>query len=312
MYNILIKFSSPDTHPDSLAGMMGLSFGFTHAWLFLCNTTIFALTICVLIGCRTPAESDYSLINADHTLLTASFGEECVNASISVIPDSYRTGLAGACRVKNGSATCETSPPGHPSLNWINMFESDLTFLASTKTSNQTLPASPSDTTSNSTITSCLNLIALNPIDHTYNNRLASALLALLAVCIVLNFATTAIAPFCDAAFSLRFFFPALVEEILLVTCLGIYLGIMNNEGTSYITPEHEHDIDGMAVLGVGFWLLLSAFAVRAASTPALLVTTVLVAASIPLLVISLVFCVLGCGESIGSSVKLIGVVYQY
>ncbi|OAQ57369.1 protein kinase-like domain [Pochonia chlamydosporia 170] len=269
--------------------------------------SIFALTLCVLSGCRTSAESKYSLINADHTLLTASFGEDCVKAGISVIPDLYKTGLAGACRVKDGSATCESSPPGHPSLNWIDMFESDLNLAAS---ANTTTPRPPGS--SNSTIAHCLNVIASNPVDHAYNNRLASALLALLAICIVLNIATTAVALFSVSAFALPVFFPGLVDEILLVTCLGIYLGIMNHEAGSYIMQDHQHDIDGKAVLGVGFWLLLSTFAVRALSMPALLATTVLVAVSIPLVVISLVLCVVGCAEAVAGTVEFVPVIYYF
>lgn len=75
--------------------------------------------------------------------------------------------------------------------------------------------------------------------------------------------------------------------------------------------PEHEHDIDGKAGLGIGFWLLLCTFAVRAVSTPPLLATTVLVALSIPIVVIGLAFSLIGCAD-VSSTADVVSVFYHF
>ncbi len=73
---------------------------------------------------------------------------------------------------------------------------------------------------------------------------------------------------------------------------------------------EHLHDVDAKAVLGVGFWLLVSAFAARAVSMTALLVTTVVVAVGVPLLAIWLVLALFGCGSAGVVVVRGVGGLY--
>ena len=182
--------------------------------------------------------------------------------------------------------TSSPSPPGHPSLSWISLFSADLVLA--------------SNTSSSPTITHhCLSLISSTPINHASNNRLATALLALLAASVVLNLATTAVALLLSggSAFALPVFFTALVDEVLLVAAVGLYLGIMNHEAGAYVMREHVRGVDGKAVLGVGFWLLLGALAVRVVSMPALVVTTVVVGVGVPLVVVYLIFVVCGCSR---------------
>ena len=249
-------------------------------------------------------ESNYSLINADRALLAASFGADCVSAGISVIPDVYKTGLAGACRVHPTSTTCSPSPPGHPSLSWTALFSSDL-LLAST---------APNTTTSPDTIAHCLDLIASAPVNHAHNDRLAAALLALLAFSAVLNVAATLVALFRPSAFCLPVFFPALVDEVLLVAAGGVYLGILNHEVGPYIVRGHAvdgsvHVVDGGSVLGIGFWLLLSVLAVRVVSMPALVVGTVGtvgVVIAVPVLVVCLVCSCICCSDSVSGPVQYV------
>lgn len=56
---------------------------------------IFAVTICILSGCRTNSQGSYSLINCDRQTLEIVFGEECGNTSVAVLPDTYKLGLSG-------------------------------------------------------------------------------------------------------------------------------------------------------------------------------------------------------------------------
>ena len=142
-----------------------------------------------------------------------------------------------------------------------------------------------------------MKLIEEKGVNHGFNDRLAVALRALLIVSILLDITTLIIAILSDSAFGMWVFLPAFIDEIILVVCLGIYIGILNHELGEYISePQNYSD---KAILGVGFWMLLGIFSVRAISSPALLIITLLVALSIPLAFISLLFLILGCGSSL-------------
>jgi hypothetical protein len=70
-----------------------------HADFDACTNTIpkaiFAVTICILSGCRTKSQGNYSLINYDRQTLGIVFGENCGNTSAVLLPDTYKLGLSG-------------------------------------------------------------------------------------------------------------------------------------------------------------------------------------------------------------------------
>jgi hypothetical protein len=140
-----------------------------------------------------------------------------------------------------------------------------------------------------------MKLIEEKGVNHGFNDRLAVALRALLIVSILLDITTLIIAILSDSAFGMWVFLPAFIDEIILVVCLGIYIGILNHELGEYMSEPKDYS--DKAILGVGFWMLLGIFSVRAISSPALLIITLLVALSIPLAFISLLFLILGCGS---------------
>ncbi|KAH7397911.1 hypothetical protein BKA64DRAFT_52818 [Cadophora sp. MPI-SDFR-AT-0126] len=253
-------------------------FGVSHAWLSFCNISIFAVTICILASCRTVSESKYSLINIDRVFLTKAFGDDCVNAS-SHIPDVYKVGLSGACRVTDGDIQCKTHLP--PSLNWAELLEAD--YAASNTTGSQP-----------DILKKCTELIHDQGVNHAFNDRLAVAMLALLVISIILNVCQLAIALFNESAFGMLIFVPAFLDEVILVVCLGLYLGISNHEVGEYI-PDGTR-VSDMSILGVGFWMLLAIFCMRAISSPALFIVTVIIVVSIPIAIVSLLLCL--CGGS--------------
>ncbi|GAB1315301.1 hypothetical protein MFIFM68171_05511 [Madurella fahalii] len=309
--------TSSDLNPSSSSK---LGFYFSHAWMSFCNLVIFALTICIFIGCRTPAESSYGLINAPYSLLTASFGEECVNSSLVALPEKYTVGLAGSCRLTNTTTTCSSHPPGWPSLNWVQLYESDLLdTLSNLRNTTATTFQNAATTSTISTLNHCLSLTQSSAVDHAFNNRLASGLLALLVFSFLMNLAITSTAIFIQALYKSEsafrrepIFYLGLFDEILLVTCLGIYMGIMNHEVGGYIIHERRHEISQNAVLGIGFWLLFAVFGLRVVSHPALFVTTVLVALAIPVIFVSLTICCIWGMASLASAFKTVTVVYYY
>jgi hypothetical protein len=141
-----------------------------------------------------------------------------------------------------------------------------------------------------------MKLIEEKGVNHEFNDRLAVALRALLIVSILLDITTLIIAILSDSAFGIWVFLPAFIDEIILVVCLGIYIGILNHELGEYMSEPQDYS--DKAILGVGFWMLLGIFSVRAISSPSLLIITLLVALSVPLAFISLLFLILGCGSS--------------
>lgn len=140
-----------------------------------------------------------------------------------------------------------------------------------------------------------MELIAEKKVDHALNDKLATALLSLLIVSIVLDIIAPVIATFTFSAFGYPVFFVALLDWIILVVCLGIYVGILNHEVGQYIPHARLREVSDMTILGVGFWMLLGIFGGRAISHPILFVITVVIIILIPLIPILLLLYMCGC-----------------
>jgi hypothetical protein len=153
-----------------------------------------------------------------------------------------------------------------------------------------------------------MKLIGEKGVNHGLNDRLAVALLALLVVSIILDVTALIIAILSDSAFGIAVFLPAFLDEVILLVCLGIYLGILNHEVGQYMSQELQ-DYSDKAILGVGFWMLLGIFSVRTISSPSLLIITLLVALAIPLAFISLLLFIFGCGSSLADGADLVRII---
>ncbi|OAA55181.1 hypothetical protein ISF_08102 [Cordyceps fumosorosea ARSEF 2679] len=66
--------------------------------LLCLDPSILALTICVLVSCRTSSESSYSLLNIDQKLLKQTLGDQCYESTEDFRPDAYRIGLSESKR----------------------------------------------------------------------------------------------------------------------------------------------------------------------------------------------------------------------
>jgi hypothetical protein len=62
---------------------------------FLLFVGLFALSICVLAGCRSSMEKNYSLLNWPRSTIGLIWGQECEDATASIIPDIYKFGTSG-------------------------------------------------------------------------------------------------------------------------------------------------------------------------------------------------------------------------
>ncbi|KEZ45885.1 hypothetical protein SAPIO_CDS1255 [Scedosporium apiospermum] len=202
-------------------------------------------------------------MNADHDFLQKMLGEQCYNASEPFIPDSYRIGLSGACRIEKEATACENRLL---KVNWVTLFEADV--IAANATGNQA-----------AILDQCIEGLHEEGVDHAFTSRLAAAIFALLIISIFLNVGALAVAAWTGSGFIKPVFIIELVDEMILVTCIGIFIGIINHEVGRYIPDTLRlRDVDDKQILGVGFWMLVAMFATRAVSHPLLFITTLVVA----------------------------------
>ncbi|PKS08364.1 hypothetical protein jhhlp_005308 [Lomentospora prolificans] len=241
------------------------------------GSVIFALTICVLASCRSTSESAYSLIKTDQVFFQKFLGDECYNASKPFVPNEYRIGLSGSCRIKDDVTACKSH---YPRINWVTLFEEDVTAANATVDQRAILDQ-------------CVGTLHEKGVNHGLTNRLAAAMFALLIISVFLNAGALAAAAWCGSGFGKSVFIIELVDEMILVTCIGIFIGIGNHEiGGYYPDTLRLRDIDDKAILGVGFWLLIAMFTTRAISHPFLFIITLIVALLILILpLIILWFC---------------------
>ncbi|SPO07029.1 uncharacterized protein DNG_09723 [Cephalotrichum gorgonifer] len=248
----------------------------SQVWLLVCNIGIFALAICVLASCRSPSEANYSLLNFDRPFLRKIIGDECFRAS---------EGFARtwACREVDGAMDCEGRGQ---KLEWVTLFEADL--VAANTTDDQAFK-----------LDGCMDTLNGEGVDHALAGKLATALFALLISSTILGLCALIVAFVCGSGFALPVFVLGLIDEIIIITCIGLFIGIINHEVGRYIpSAAHLGDIDDKAALGVGFWLLVAILGARAISHPLLFALTLVV--SLAILVIPIVV-LLGCcpvGES--------------
>lgn len=78
--------------------------------MFTALVGILALAICVLSGCRSKLESNYSLINWPRSTLTLIWGDECAKATADIIPDVYKLGASGELTPRCPASASLTTP----------------------------------------------------------------------------------------------------------------------------------------------------------------------------------------------------------
>lgn len=195
-------------------------------------------------------------------------------------PFIYILTFPGSCRVKDGVTSCESHGPR---INWVSQLEADIT------------AANVSDS-QGVILDRCVKTLNERGPDHSFTSRLATAMFALLVISTILNVSGIIAAVFYGSGFAKPIFIIGLIDEMILVTCIGIFLGLLNHEVGKYIPATVAlRDIDDKAILGVGFWMLIAAFGARAISHPLLFLITLVVALLVVLVPISLLLaCCLG------------------
>lgn len=176
--------------------------------------------------------------------------------------------------------TCESH---RPKLDWITLFEADIAAANTTQSQAATLEK-------------CIDTLNEANVDHAFTSRLATAIFALLIVSTILNVSALVTSFICGSGFALPVFIIGLIDEVILVTCIGIFIGVINHEVGRYIPSSvNLGDIDDKAALGIGFWMLVAVFAARVISHPMLFAVTIVVCFFIIFFFLFLLFtCCLG------------------
>ncbi|RBR25501.1 uncharacterized protein FIESC28_01739 [Fusarium coffeatum] len=236
-------------------------------WLIFWNLGLIVLSICVLAGCRSTAEKNYALVQWPRSTIGLIWGEECEEATADIIPDWYKFGASGVCRVTDGETSCKRKFP--PTFNLAQAVIQDLDAADSS-----------------STLEKCKEAID-KPIDHKTPKTLGAVLVAFLITSIFINLFSVAIAAAEGHAWALWTSGILAVDMLLIFGSLILTVAMMNYEGGGYLTGVHASEFSDREMMGIALWMLLAMLIGRLFSNPWLIILFVFILVTI--IVVSLV-----------------------
>ncbi|GKU12769.1 nadh oxidase [Fusarium langsethiae] len=236
----------------------------TVLWLAFWNLGLIALSICVLAGCRTSAEKNYALFQWPRSTIALIWGEECETATADIIPDWYKFGASGVCRVTDGHTSCKSKFP--PTFNLAQAVLKDL-----------------DEAESSETLEKCKEAID-KPINHKTPKTLGAVMVAFLITSIFISVFSVGVAAAEGNAFALWTTGLLAIDMLLIFASLVLCVAMMNYEGGGYLTGVHAQEFSDRAMMGIALWMLLAMLLGRLFSNPWLIILF------ITILVIILVF----------------------
>ncbi|KAF7545223.1 hypothetical protein G7Z17_g9340 [Cylindrodendrum hubeiense] len=243
---------------------------FDLAWQAFWNIGVIALSICVLVGCKSKTESNYSVVNWPRSTVGLIWGDECMNATANIIPDTYKLGASGMCRVFDGKTSCKSRFP--PSLNLAKFVLEDLDEV-------EDAPA---------ILTECREAIDKS-IDHKTAEKLCIAMVAFVIVCIFINIISIALAA-ATGAFGWPNTILLGVDALFIFTALILCIAAMNYEGGGYLKGVNGKDFSDREMIGIAIWMLLGMLIARIVSNPWLFVLAL--AIILPIVLVFVLFLV--------------------
>ncbi|KAF4984800.1 hypothetical protein FZEAL_91 [Fusarium zealandicum] len=225
--------------------------------------SIIALSICVLSGCRSNMEKNYSIINWPRSTLTLIWGQECDNATADLIPDVYKLGTSGVCRVTDGKTSCKRKFP--PSLNLARAVLDDLEEAGSAESSN-----------GSAIIQECRKIID-KPIEHSTAEKLGIAMVSFIIVSIFLNLLSALVAAATGDPFGYITTGLVAIDALFIFTSLIMCIAMMNYEGGGYLKEVNGSEFSDREMIGIAIWMLVGMLIARIISNPFLLLGAVLI-----------------------------------
>ncbi|KAF5019956.1 hypothetical protein F66182_8015 [Fusarium sp. NRRL 66182] len=217
----------------------------TIPWLAFWNLGLFALSICILAGCRSNMERNYSLVNWPRSTIDLIWGEECAAATVDIIPDLYKFGASGLCRVTDGETSCKRQFP--PTFNLAEAVLQDLENANSTA------------------IEECREAID-KPVNHGTAKKLGTAMVSFLIAWIFLNIISLVVAIASGSAITVAPTAVLVVDALLIFTSLALCIAMMNFEGGGYLKNVRGQEFSDREMIGIALWMLLGMLVGRALS----------------------------------------------
>ncbi|KAF0635793.1 hypothetical protein FPSE5266_05263 [Fusarium pseudograminearum] len=233
----------------------------TVLWLAFWNLGLIALSICVLAGCRTSAEKNYALIQWPRSTIALVWGEECEAATVDIIPDWYKFGASGVCRVTDGHTSCKSKFP--PTFNLAQAVLKDLDEAESTET-----------------LEKCKEAID-KPINHKTPKTLGAVMVAFLITSIFISVFSVGIAAAEGSAWALWTTGLLAIDMLLIFASLILCVAMMNYEGGGYLTGVHGQEFSDRAMMGIALWMLLAMLLGRLFSNPWLIILFIFILVTI-------------------------------
>ncbi|RSL69717.1 hypothetical protein CEP54_002142 [Fusarium duplospermum] len=235
-----------------------------------CPFCIFALSICVLAGCRSNMEKNYPIINWPQSTIQLIWGSECTNATADYMPDLYKLGTSGICRVVGGKTSCKSKFP--PSLNLARAILEDL-----------------EEAESSDIIKECRKTID-KPINHRTAEKLGIAMVSFIIASIFLNIISVVVAAADDSAFGIPATSVLVIDALFIFTSLIMCIAMMNFEGGGYLKNVSGRDFSDREMIGVAIWMLFAMLIARVLSNPWLLVGALMII--LPIVLVFVLFLV--------------------
>lgn len=223
---------------------------------------LFALSICVLAGCRSSMEKNYSLVNWPRSTIGLIWGQECEDATATIIPDVYKFGvsgkqfilqsmetkadeyLIGLCRVTDGKTKCKRQFP--PTLNLAQAVLDDLDKAGK--------DGAPIDST---TLEKCREAID-KPINHGTAKKLGIVMIPFIIASVFINIISLVVAAASGSAFSIASTAVLATDALFIFTSIILCIAMMNYEGGGYLKEVHGQEFSDREMIGIAIWMLVA------------------------------------------------------
>ncbi|KAF5675850.1 nadh oxidase [Fusarium heterosporum] len=189
-------------------------------------------------------EKNYSLVNWPRSTISLIWGQECEDITATIIPDVYKFGASGLCRVTDGKTKCKSQFP--PTLNLAQAVLQDLDDAEATETSSDS-----------ATLQRCRESID-KPVNHKTAKKLGIVMISFIIASVFINIISLFVAAASGSAFSLPSTAVLAVDALFIFTSLVLCIAMMNFEGGGYLKEVHGQEFSDREMIGIAIWMLLA------------------------------------------------------
>ncbi|KAM0201870.1 hypothetical protein ACHAPI_001926 [Fusarium lateritium] len=187
-------------------------------------------------------EKNYSLVNWPRSTISLIWGQECEDATVDIIPDEYKFGSSGLCRVTNGKTTCKRQFP--PTLNLAQAVLEDLDEAEEAGVS-----------IDSTTLRNCRGAID-KPVNHGTARKLGIVMISFIIASVFINIISLAVAAASGSAFSIASTAVLATDALFIFTSIILCIAMMNFEGGGYLKEVNGQEFSDREMIGIAIWML--------------------------------------------------------